>query len=74
MMPIIESLYLPPRSFQQTDFATIYSEKIRKVTGVIQHRKRIELSDGDFLDLDFSFSNQKTNRCIILLRRLEGNA
>lgn len=48
MMPIIESLYLPPRSFQQTDFATIYSEKIRKVTELFNIENALNLVTETF--------------------------
>ena len=42
----------------------------RKVTGVTQQRERLELSDGDFLDLDWSFAKEKTDRCVILFHGL----
>lgn len=73
-MPIVQSVYKPPFLFQQADISTIYSGKIRRVSGVIQKRERLELSDGDFLDVDWSFSSRKTNRCIIILHGLEGSA
>lgn len=73
-MPIIQSPYKPPFLFQQTDISTIYSGKIRKVSGVAQTRERLELADGDFLDIDWSYSAQKTQRCIIILHGLEGSA
>lgn len=37
-------------------------------------RERISLVDGDFMDLDWSYSKIKTNRLIVLLHGLEGNA
>lgn len=73
-MPVIQSEYKPPFLFRQTDFSTIYSGKVRKVLGVVQVRQRLELPDGDFLDMDWSYSEQKTNRCIIILHGLEGSA
>ncbi|WP_203970169.1 YheT family hydrolase [Capnocytophaga stomatis] len=73
-MPIIQSAYKPPFLFRQSDFSTIYSGKIRSVSGVIQKRERLELPDGDFLDIDWSYSGQKTNRCVIILHGLEGSA
>ena len=47
---------------------------IRRVKGLIQERERITLPDGDFLDLDWSYSEEKTNKVIILFHGLEGNA
>ena len=61
-MPIISSSYKPPFLFKQADIATIYSGKVRKVLGVTQKRHRLELSDGDFLDVDWSYSSSKTER------------
>ncbi|WP_321160795.1 YheT family hydrolase [Aureitalea sp. L0-47] len=34
----------------------------------------MELSDGDFIDLDLSFSEKETNKIAVLLHGLEGNA
>ncbi len=73
-MPIISSDYNPPFPFKNGHFSTFYSGLIRKVDGVIQERERIHLPDGDFLDLDWSFSHKPTNKVIILLHGLEGNA
>lgn len=73
-MPIISSEYNPPFWFRQADISTIFSGRVRKVRGVAQQRERLELPDGDFLDLDWSFSKEKTKRCVILLHGLEGNA
>ena len=73
-MPIIESNYNPPFLFKKGHFSTIYSGLYRKVDGVVQTRERIVLSDDDFLDLDWSYSDNKTNKLVILLHGLEGNA
>ncbi|GET46547.1 YheT family hydrolase [Capnocytophaga felis] len=73
-MPIVQSAYKPPFLFRQTDIATIYSGKIRRISGITQKRERLELPDGDFLDVDWSYSSQKTNRCIVILHGLEGSA
>ncbi len=72
-MPIIKSTYKPSFIFRNGFVSTVYSGLVRKIEGVIQKRERITLSDGDFLDLDWSFSKEKTNKLIILLHGLEGN-
>lgn len=72
-MPIIESTYKPPFYFKNGFIATVYSGLFRKVS-LKQERERITLSDGDFLDLDWSFSEEKSNKLIILLHGLEGHA
>ena len=69
-MPQLTSNYLPPFLFRNGHFATIYSGIIRSVNGVVQKRERIILSDGDFLDLDWSDSPTITQKLVILLHGL----
>lgn len=52
--------------------STVYSGLIRQVK-INQERERITLFDGDFIDLDWSYSKEKTNKVIVLLHGLEGN-
>ena len=73
-MPIIQSKYKPPHLFKKGHFSTIYSGLIRTVNGIEQKRERITTSDNDFIDLDWSFSKEKTNKLIIILHGLEGDA
>ncbi len=73
-MPIIESTYKPPYFFKKGFVATVYSGLFRQVKGVIQKRERITLSDGDFLDLDWSYAVEKTDKLIIILHGMEGSA
>ena len=73
-MPILESTYKAPYFFRNGFVSTVYSGLLRTIKDFKQERERITLSDGDFLDLDWSFSKEKSNRIIILLHGLEGNA
>lgn len=73
-MPVIESNYKPPFLFKNGHVSTVYSGLVRQVKGVVQKRERITLPDDDFLDLDWSFSEEKTTQVIILLHGLEGHA
>lgn len=73
-MPLIPSNYKPPFPFRNGHFSTIYAGMFRKVNGLTQKRERLELSDGDFLDLDWSESKSPTNKVVILIHGLEGNA
>lgn len=73
-MPQVNSNYTPPFLFRNGHFATIYSGIIRSVNGVVQKRERITLSDGDFLDLDWSDSSTPTQKLVVLLHGLEGDA
>ncbi|WP_209401561.1 YheT family hydrolase [Pseudozobellia sp. WGM2] len=72
-MPILSSEYRPPLYFRQGHISTIYSGLFRKVANLTQERERIELPDGDFLDLDWSYSKNKSQKVAILLHGLEGN-
>lgn len=73
-MPIASSNYNPPLLFKSGHFATIYSGLIREVGNPGQERERVELDDGDFIDVDWSYAKPKNNTVAILLHGLEGNA
>jgi len=73
-MPLLPSSYRPGVVFRNGHLATIYSALLRKVEGPQQFRERITLADGDFLDLDWSRAATATDRVLILLHGLEGNA
>lgn len=73
-MPVISSHYTPPLLFKNGHLSTIYSGTLRKIDGLVQKRERLELPDGDFLDLDWSFSKKPSQKVTILLHGLEGNA
>ena len=73
-MPIIQSTYKPPFWAKKSFVSTVYSGMLRKVEGVAQTRERITLPDKDFIDLDWSYAQEKSNKVIILLHGLEGNA
>lgn len=73
-MPVESSIYNPPLLFKNGHFSTLYAALLRKVPAVEQQRERITLSDGDFLDIDWSYTAQKSDSVIIVLHGLEGNA
>lgn len=73
-MPIIPSSYNPPFLFKNGHFSTVYAGILRKIIDFRQKRERIDLLDGDFLDLDWSFSSSPTQKVVILIHGLEGNA
>ncbi|MFC0184402.1 hypothetical protein SAMN04515674_10281 [Pseudarcicella hirudinis] len=79
-MPIIESSYQASHIWQNAHFSTIYPSVFRKVPGVHYVRERIELWDGDFLDLDWSYADfslpaslNKTSKLVILTHGFLGN-
>jgi hypothetical protein len=73
-MPILDSTYKAPYFFRKGFVSTVYSGLFRQVNGLFQERERITLFDGDFLDMDWSFSKEKSPKLIILLHGLEGNS
>lgn len=72
-MPIVSSSYNVPFLFKNGHFSTIYAGIFRKIDDFDQKRERIELSDGDFLDLDWSFSKVSSKKVVLLIHGLEGN-
>ncbi|MBT8321601.1 MAG: alpha/beta fold hydrolase [Eudoraea sp.] len=72
-MPIVPSPYKPPAIFRNGHAATIYAGLFRKVVGINQERERMELEDGDFMDLDWSYAGVPTQKVAILLHGLEGH-
>jgi len=75
-MPIVESKYNPPFLFRNDHFSTIYPNLLRKIKGVYQQRERLELKDGDFIDIDWSYPTESKSkqRVAVLIHGLEGNA
>lgn len=74
-MPLVPAHYRPPyRIFKNGDCATLYAALFRKVTDVQQHRERLELPDGDFMDLDWSYAPTPAERCLVVFHGLEGHA
>ena len=73
-MPLVSSNYQPSFFFRNGYVSTVYSGLWRPKIKLQQKRERISLNDGDFLDLDFSYTSKSSNKLIILLHGLEGNA
>ncbi|WP_291865469.1 alpha/beta fold hydrolase [Maribacter sp.] len=72
-MPIVTSKYNPPLLFKNGHFSTVYYGIFRSIKNVSQKRERIKLSDGDFLDLDWSYSKRTSSKVVLLIHGLEGN-
>ena len=72
-MPVYtNSSFKPPFYFKNNHLQTIYPALLRRVNGVIYQRQRVEMNDGDFIDLDWSKVGSK--KLLIALHGLEGNA
>ncbi len=71
-MPLIPSSYKRPWYFPNAHMETIVPSLYYKVDGVYFERERLELSDGDFLDLDWI--KQGSKKLIVLSHGLEGSS
>jgi uncharacterized protein len=73
-MPILQSSYHPSRIWRNPHVSTIYPSAFRKVNGVNYTREKLELSDGDFLDLDWSKSSENNTKLAIFTHGFLGNS
>ncbi len=72
-MPIIkDSSYKVPFLFRSKHLNTIIPSTFRKVEGVNYERERIELPDGDFLDIDWSLVGSE--KAAVVCHGLEGKS
>jgi uncharacterized protein len=72
-MPLVQSDYTANFWWRNAHFSTIVPSIFRKITGVVYTRERLELYDGDFIDLDWSYSQSATNKLVILTHGLLGD-
>lgn len=61
-----------PFIYKNAHISTIYVGKFKKFATPQYKRETIELSDGDFLEIDFNLKNPK--KAVILCHGLEGNS
>lgn len=73
-MPVLHPPYHPPLIFKNGHFSTIYSALFRKVKDIDYRRERLELPDGDFMDLDWSCPDGCSDTLAVLLHGLEGDS
>ncbi len=72
-MPLIKhSDYKPPFHLFNRHVETMMPSAFRKIDGVVYQRERLELADGDFLDLDWLKS--EGSKLMIFSHGLEGNS
>ncbi len=77
-MPVISHTY-QPGFFRNAHVNTTWSSKFRFVPQVTYQRQRFELSDGDFVDIDWSYSpaaspNNPSDKCVVILHGLGGSS
>ncbi len=63
--------YRPPRRWRNGHAQTVYPSLFRRVDGVEYRRERLELDDGDFLDLDWA--GPSAGRVAVIAHGLEGS-
>ncbi|MGY8658790.1 MAG: YheT family hydrolase [Verrucomicrobiales bacterium] len=71
-MPLVSSTYRAPLGLRGGHFSTIYPTLFRRVATVEVELERLELPDGDFLDLDWSRLGHR--RLAIVGHGLEGES
>jgi len=70
-LSVIASAYRAQNIWRSGHIQTIYPSLFRRVEGVRYTRERVELDDGDFLDIDKS--DVGSRRVVVVLHGLEGN-
>ena len=74
-MPILSpTQYQTPLLQFNGHLQSIYPSIFRKVPFVYARRERLELADGDFVDLDWSVAEKVSNKLVIITHGLEGDA
>jgi hypothetical protein len=72
-MPVATPAYRPPPGFGHPHLQTLWPALFRRVPRLTTRRERLELTDGDFLDLDW-FTENPAPALAVLTHGLEGNA
>ncbi len=71
-MPVVESQYRNPQLLKNPHVHTVLCAVLRKRPQVAYVRERLELPDGDFIDLDWS--TRDAQRLVILSHGMEGSS
>lgn len=74
-MPIISNIsYRAPFWQWNGHVQSIYPSMFRKIHFQYDHRERLELADGDFVDLDWHQQNTINKKLVIITHGLEGDS
>lgn len=75
-MPLIKSTYARPWYMVHPHLETVYPNRFRPAPRPAYVRERLELNDGDFMDLDWLRQNQggQNKRLALLAHGLEGDS
>jgi predicted alpha/beta-fold hydrolase len=72
-MPLLESRYKAPAYLFNKHLETIVPNSFRKLTALQYTRERLELPDGDFIDLDW-LKHPQPKQILVVSHGLEGNS
>jgi len=74
-MPVLPKPVFKPSFWQRNPHVqTIYPSLFRKIKFSYQQRERLELSDGDFVDLDWTHVSPHNKKLVIITHGLEGDS
>ncbi len=82
-MPVISSPYKSPRWFRNAHLHTVACALFRRRPKITFYRERLELSDGDFVDLDWSLADRRDygmrttkshSKLLVLTHGMEGSS
>ncbi|HXJ57281.1 MAG TPA: alpha/beta fold hydrolase [Verrucomicrobiae bacterium] len=74
-MPLVPSSYRAPWFLRNPHLHTVYPVFCRRVPEVLYQRERLELEDGDFLDLDWArVKGRSPVRAVVVAHGLEGSS
>ncbi len=74
-MPILNhTQYRTPLLQFNGHLQSIYPSIFRKIPFVYEKRERLDLPDGDFVDLDWSVTEKTANKLVIITHGLEGDS
>lgn len=73
-MPIIESNYTVKGLHSNMHYTSIYTNKFRKIKTTYDKRERLELEDGDFMDVDWKYAPNPSKKLIVMLHGFEGDS
>lgn len=68
------TIFRPARWLPGGHLPTLYGPLFRSAPALDRRRQRLELADGDFLDLDWYGPEESSHPCVILLHGLTGSS
>ena len=72
-MPIVRSSFITPWYLRNAHLQTLWASVCRSRPKVIYERERLELADGDFIDLDW-YGKHLRGPTVVVLHGLEGSS